>query len=69
LTSVNKRNIQLFVHWLLYTDDASRRPFDKVIFVGTCVQRRVPISEENSKCDLGIQEWLDEAEKNGDSVV
>jgi hypothetical protein len=69
LTSVNRRNIQLFVDWLLYTDDASRRPFEKVIFVGTCMQRRVPMSIEKTNADLSILEWLDEAEKNGDHVV
>lgn len=51
-------------------DFRQQTPFDKVIFVGSCVQRRLPISaNDGSVYDLSIIKWLDNCLLNGDHVV
>lgn len=55
-------------------DFRQQTPFDKVVFVGTCAQRKAPASAapsapHPSSEDAAVKTWLDDALKLGDSVV
>ncbi|KAF7984106.1 hypothetical protein HWV62_16718 [Athelia sp. TMB] len=50
-------------------DFRQQTPFDKVIFVGACTQRRAPAAPNPASEDAAVKAWLDDALRANDSVV